>query len=102
MGAMGVDQYDPKVVNQLLEFIHRQTTEILHKSQRISSLAKKKEVDEEDARPAVEMLRLHSFVALPDRKAMKSMSVLTNQRPLPPTPALSVGEVRLPPASLRP
>ena len=64
---MGIHDFDPRVVNQMLEFSYRYVTNILEDSRVYSQHARKKTVDIEDVKLAVQMqvgafLLITSFV----------------------------------------
>ena len=52
---MGIHDFDPRVVNQMLEFSYRYVTNILEDSRVYSQHARKKTVDIEDVKLAVQM-----------------------------------------------
>jgi len=57
---LGIMEYEPRVLNQLLEFAYRYMTTILDDAKMVSSHAKKKVVDVDDIKLAVQV-RLTSF-----------------------------------------
>ena len=52
---MGIMEYEPRVLNQLLEFAYRYMTTILDDAKMVSGHAKKKAVDVDDIRLAVQV-----------------------------------------------
>lgn len=91
--SMGVEHYEPRVVNQLLEFIHRYTTEVLEDAQLYASHAEKSDVDLEDVRLAIQSRVNLSFTNPPPRELLMELAQKRNGMPLP---AVAPTEVRLP------
>ena len=52
---LGIMEYEPRVLNQLLEFAYRYMTTILDDAKMVSSHAKKKAVDVDDIKLAVQV-----------------------------------------------
>ena len=52
---MGITEYEPRVINQLLEFCYRYITTVLDDAKVISGHAKKKNVDADDVKLAVQV-----------------------------------------------
>ena len=50
---MGVTEYEPRVVQQMLEFSYRYTTEVLEEAKLYSNHARKKQIDLDDVKLAV-------------------------------------------------
>ncbi|KAI9207188.1 transcription initiation factor TAFII31, partial [Polychytrium aggregatum] len=93
--AMDLDDYDPRVTTQLLEFIHRYTLDILADAQVFSDHARRSDIDKSDVQLAVQGLVTHSFVNLPSRDFLADLARKKNSIPLPPVPE-KFG-IRLPP-----
>jgi len=80
---MGVTEYDPKVVNQMLEFAFRYTTDVLEDAKIYSAHAKKKMVDLEDVKLAIQMNVDKSFASPPPRDVLLELAKQRNAIPLP-------------------
>nr|XP_045369353.1 transcription initiation factor TFIID subunit 9B isoform X2 [Camelus bactrianus] len=81
---MGITEYEPRVINQMLEFAFRYVTTILDDAKIYSSHAKKPNVDADDVRLAIQCRADQSFTSPPPRDG-------PNQGRL--VPRLSVGAV---------
>ncbi|EGW03795.1 Transcription initiation factor TFIID subunit 9B [Cricetulus griseus] len=81
---MGITEYEPRVINQMLEFAFRYVTTILDDAKIYSSHAKKPTVDADDVRLAIQCRADQSFTSPPPRDG-------PNQGRL--VPRLSVGAV---------
>ena len=92
---MGLTEYDPKVVTQLMEFLYRYVTSIVDDAKMVSNHAKKKLVDAEDIRLAVQMYNEQMAAPPPARDILIETSRVRNAQPLP-VPKASSG-LRLPP-----
>uniref|UniRef100_K3WRJ4 Transcription initiation factor TFIID subunit 12 domain-containing protein n=1 Tax=Globisporangium ultimum (strain ATCC 200006 / CBS 805.95 / DAOM BR144) TaxID=431595 RepID=K3WRJ4_GLOUD len=88
--SMGAEKHDPRVVNQLQEFVHRYVTEILLDAQEYSLYADKQVLDADDIRLAIASRLNHHYAQLTMELAEKRNSI-----PLPPI-SNEYG-VRLPP-----
>ncbi|XP_075220305.1 TBP-associated factor 9 isoform X2 [Lycorma delicatula] len=64
---IGINDYEPRVVNQLLEFTYRYVTCILDDARVYASHAKKKGIDVEDVKLAVQMQLDRVFTTPPPR-----------------------------------
>ncbi|OQS01669.1 hypothetical protein ACHHYP_00426 [Achlya hypogyna] len=96
--SMGVDKYEPRVVTQLLEFVHRYATEVLVDAQEYSQFANKPEIDADDIRLAAMSRLNHTYAQLPSRELMMELAEKRNAIPLPLIP--NEYGVRLPPPEL--
>ena len=65
MKDMGITEYEPRVINQMLEFAFRYVTTILDDSKSYSSHAKKATVDADDVRLATQCRADQSFTSPP-------------------------------------
>lgn len=83
MKEVGITDYEPRVVNQLLEFIYRYTTSILDDARVFANHAKKKIIDLDDVRLAVQMQLDKSFTSPPPREVLLEISRVKNVNPLP-------------------
>ncbi|XP_011700316.1 PREDICTED: transcription initiation factor TFIID subunit 9-like isoform X2 [Wasmannia auropunctata] len=83
MKDMGITDYEPKVINQLLEFTYRYVTCILDDSKVYANHAKKKFIDLDDVRLAVKMQLERSFTNPPPRDVLLDVARTKNNVPLP-------------------
>lgn len=83
MKDMGITDYEPKVINQLLEFTYRYVTCILDDSKVYANHAKKKFIDLDDVRLAVKMQLERSFTNPPPRDVLLHLAQDKNKIPLP-------------------
>ncbi|XP_020287329.1 transcription initiation factor TFIID subunit 9 isoform X2 [Pseudomyrmex gracilis] len=83
MKDMGITDYEPKVINQLLEFTYRYVTCILDDSRVYANHAKKKVIDLDDVRLAVKMQLERSFTNPPPRDVLLDVARQKNNIPLP-------------------
>jgi len=81
---LGITEYEPRVVHQLLEFVYRHVTMILEDAQVYSTYAKKKAIDADDVRLAVQMLSEKTFTSPPPRDLLMEIARHKNNIPLPP------------------
>ncbi|CAH0520588.1 unnamed protein product [Peronospora belbahrii] len=93
--SMGADKYEPRVVAQLQEFVHRYATEILVDAQEYSMYADKQMIDPDDIRLAIASRMNHHYAQVPSRDLMMELADKRNSIPLPPI-SNEYG-VRLPP-----
>ncbi|XP_050632370.1 transcription initiation factor TFIID subunit 9B isoform X1 [Macaca thibetana thibetana] len=68
---MGITEYEPRVINQMLEFAFRYVTTILDDAKIYSSHAKKPNVDADDVRLAIQCRADQSFTSPPPRDVSK-------------------------------
>lgn len=92
---MGISEWEPKVVTQLLEFVYGYVTNVAEDAKLVSSHAKKKIIDVDDVKLAVQMYNEQNYAAPPSRDVLLDMARSRNAHPLP-TPKTSSG-LRLPP-----
>jgi len=92
---MGISDFEPRVVNQLLEFSYRYVSTILEDSKVFSAHARKKAVDLDDVKLAVQMHTDHNLTNPPPRDLLLEVAAKRNAIPLP-VPKQS-GGLRLPP-----
>uniref|UniRef100_V5IGQ4 Putative transcription initiation factor tfiid subunit 9-like isoform 2 sus scrofa n=1 Tax=Ixodes ricinus TaxID=34613 RepID=V5IGQ4_IXORI len=87
MGAilkdMGIIEYEPRVINQMLEFTYRYVTNILDDARLFSTHAKKRVVDVDDVRLAIQMQADKSFTSPPPRDLLMEIARQKNSTPLP-------------------
>ncbi|XP_035585200.1 transcription initiation factor TFIID subunit 9-like [Zalophus californianus] len=92
---MGITEYEPRVINQMLEFAFRYVTTILDDAKIYSSHAKKATVDADDVRLAIQCRADQSFTSPPPRDFLLDIARQRNQTPLPLIKPYS--DPRLPP-----
>ncbi|XP_043913389.1 transcription initiation factor TFIID subunit 9-like [Protopterus annectens] len=80
---MGVSEYEPRVINLMLEFTYRYVTTILEDAKIYSSHAKKANVDSDDVRLAIQCRTDQSFTSPPPRDFLLDIARQKNQNPLP-------------------
>uniref|UniRef100_A0A803TK00 TATA-box binding protein associated factor 9b n=1 Tax=Anolis carolinensis TaxID=28377 RepID=A0A803TK00_ANOCA len=80
---MGITEYEPRVINQMLEFAYRYVTTILEDAKIYSSHAKKSSVDADDVRLAIQCRTDQSFTSPPPRDFLLDIARQKNQTPLP-------------------
>ncbi|XP_056303031.1 transcription initiation factor TFIID subunit 9 [Danio aesculapii] len=80
---MGVTEYEPRVVNQMLEFTYRYVTTIIEDAKIYSAHAKKSSVDADDIRLAIQCRVDQSFTSPPPRDFLLDIARQKNQTPLP-------------------
>ncbi|KAK7070364.1 Transcription initiation factor TFIID subunit 9B [Halocaridina rubra] len=94
---MGITDYEPGVINQMLEFTYRYVTQILDDARVFANYAKKtKTIEMDDVKLAVYMQMEKCFTSPPPRDLLLDLSRARNSNPLPPIKANQHG-VRLPP-----
>jgi len=81
---MGITDYEPRVIHQLLEFSYRYVTNVLEDAQVFSTYSKKKNIDLEDVKLAVQMQSDRTFTSPPPRELLSEISRHRNSLPLPP------------------
>ncbi|KAI1291787.1 Transcription initiation factor TFIID subunit 9 [Halotydeus destructor] len=81
---LGVTDYEPRVIHQLLEFTYRYISGVLEDAQVYSTFSKKKSVDSDDVRLAVQMQLDKMFTSPPPRELLLDMAKNKNSIPLPP------------------
>jgi len=80
---MGIHEYEPRVVQQMLEFAYRYTTEVLEESKVYSAHAKKKTIDVDDVKLAVTNRGDRSGRAPPRIDLLNEIARTKNSQPLP-------------------
>ncbi|KAJ3101137.1 Transcription initiation factor TFIID subunit 9B [Phlyctochytrium bullatum] len=81
--AMAIPNYDPRVLPQLLEFMHRYVLDILADAQLYAEHASRTTVEIDDIRLAVEGKVAHSFTSTPSKDVLAEMAQQRNAIPLP-------------------
>lgn len=80
---MGVQDYEPRCINMMLEFAYRYVTDVLDDSKVYSSHANKKNIDGDDVRLAIQCRMDHSFTTPPPRDLLMEIVRNKNSQPLP-------------------
>ncbi|KAL6075727.1 Transcription initiation factor TFIID subunit 9 [Balamuthia mandrillaris] len=80
--SMGVDKYEPLVLNQFLEFMHRYVSDVLQDSLVYSEHANKRELDLDDVRLAIQSRVNSSFTQPPPREFQAELAQCKNRTPL--------------------
>lgn len=80
---LGIQEYDPRVICQLLEFAYRYVTTVLEDARVYANHAKKKSVEAEDVRLAVASYLERGFTAPPPREVLLDLTRCKNLAPLP-------------------
>ncbi|XXQ39156.1 Transcription initiation factor TFIID subunit 9 [Plasmodiophora brassicae] len=93
--SMGVVEYEPKIVNQLLEFMHRHVLEILGDAQMYQQHSGRQKIDISDIRMAIQTKMNFCFLQPPQREVLHAVALERNRQPLPVVNPDRVG-LRLP------
>eukprot|EP00057_Strongylocentrotus_purpuratus_P010982 XP_011665456.1 PREDICTED: transcription initiation factor TFIID subunit 9 [Strongylocentrotus purpuratus] len=80
---MGVTDYEPRVINQMLEFAYRYVTDVLDDAQVYGGHAGRRDVDVEDIKLAIQTRLDHSFTTPPPREFLMEIAKQKNSSPLP-------------------
>ncbi|XP_059397734.1 transcription initiation factor TFIID subunit 9-like [Carassius carassius] len=80
---MGITEYEPRVINQMLEFTYRYVTTIIEDAKIYSTHAKKSTVDADDIKLAIQCRVDQSFISPPPRDFLLDIARQKNQTPLP-------------------
>lgn len=83
MKEVGIAEYEPRVINQLLEFTYRYVTSALDDARVFANHAKKKSIDLEDVRLALQIQLDKSFTNPPPREVLLEIARVKNVNPLP-------------------
>ncbi|PSN31917.1 Transcription initiation factor TFIID subunit 9 [Blattella germanica] len=83
MKDMGIHEYEQRVINQLLEFTYRYITCILDDARVFANHAKKKVIDLEDVKLAVQMTVDRAFTTPPPRDILLEVARTKNNTQLP-------------------
>ncbi|EDW55947.1 transcription initiation factor TFIID subunit 9 [Drosophila sechellia] len=81
---LNIQEYEPRVVNQLLEFTFRYVTCILDDAKVYANHARKKTIDLDDVRLATEVTLDKSFTGPLERHVLAKVADERNSMPLPP------------------
>lgn len=92
---MGIAEWEPRVINQLMEFSYSYVTNIIDDAKVFSNHARKKNIDVEDVRLAVQMYTDKNVTSPPPRDLLLEVARTKNTSTLPiPKPTSGL---RLPP-----
>ncbi|VDI80670.1 transcription initiation factor TFIID subunit 9B-like isoform X1 [Mytilus galloprovincialis] len=80
---LGVTEHEPRVINQMLEFVYRYVSDILDDARVYSSHANKKTVDADDVKLAIQCRMDHSFTSPPPRDLLMDIAKHKNSQALP-------------------
>ncbi|XP_073819619.1 TBP-associated factor 9 [Musca autumnalis] len=81
---LGIHEYEPRVINQLLEFCYRYVTCILDDAKVFANHARKKTIDLDDVKLATEVVLDKAFTCPPPRHVISKLAEVRNSMPLPP------------------
>ncbi|KAF2879153.1 hypothetical protein ILUMI_27005 [Ignelater luminosus] len=83
MKEMGITEYEPKTIIQLTEFVYRYATSVLEEARTFANNCKKKFIDVEDVRLALQLANESCFTAPPPREVLLECARNKNNSPLP-------------------
>ncbi|CAA0822440.1 Transcription initiation factor TFIID subunit 9 [Striga hermonthica] len=81
--SMGVDDYEPRVINQFLELWYRYVVDVLTDAQVYSEHAGKSTVDSDDVKLSIQSKVNFSFSQPPPREVLLELARSRNKIPLP-------------------
>lgn len=84
MKDLGIHEFDHQVLNHLLEFNYRYVTLLLDDAKTYSNFAKKKNVDVDDVKVAIQLSQDGVFFRPPTHEVLLQASNEINKVPLPP------------------
>lgn len=94
---MGITDYEPGVINQMLEFTYRYVSQVLDDARVFANYAKKnRTIEMDDVKLAVHMQMEKAFTTPPPRDLLLEVARTRNANPLPPIKVNQYG-IRLPP-----
>lgn len=83
MKEVGITDYEPRAVNQLLEFTYRYVTSVLDDARVFATHSKKKTIDLDDVRLAAQSQLDKTFTSPPPREVLLELARSKNVTPLP-------------------
>ncbi|RZC38456.1 TFIID-31kDa and/or Histone domain containing protein [Asbolus verrucosus] len=83
MKEMGIIDYEPKTIVQLTEFVYRYATSILEEARMYANNSKKKFLDVDDVRLALQLTSESTFTTPPPREVVLECANIKNYTPLP-------------------
>ncbi|KAI8057691.1 transcription initiation factor TAFII31 [Syncephalis plumigaleata] len=93
--SLGVQEYDPKIIPMLMEFVHRYMTDVFQDAQLYAQHAGKHDIELDDVQLAIQGLVNNSFMGPPPREFLMELATEKNATPLPLIPERY--GIRLPP-----
>lgn len=81
---LSINDYEPRVVHQLMEFTNRYVSSVLQEAQVFSSYAKKTSIDADDVQLAVNMQTDKTVTSPPSKSLLLEVAREKNNQPLPP------------------
>eukprot|EP00474_Spongospora_subterranea_P010118 CRZ10576.1 hypothetical protein [Spongospora subterranea] len=94
--SMGVVEYEPRIIHQLLEFMHRHVCEVVNDAQMYQQHAGRSKMDISDIRLAIQTKMNFAFVQPPQREVLHAIALEGNSQALPVIDPERVG-LRIPP-----
>lgn len=85
--SMGIANYEPRVISQLLEFSHRYATHVLEDADDYRHHCDRETVEEKDVALAIKMKESTSFAPPPPRELLLNIAQDRNKMPLPLVPS---------------
>ncbi|KAJ8970434.1 hypothetical protein NQ314_001229 [Rhamnusium bicolor] len=83
MKEMGITEYEPKTIVQLTEFVYRYATSILEEARLYANNSKKKFLDADDVRLALQLTCESTFTTPPPREVVLELAHVKNYSILP-------------------
>ncbi|KAJ4461433.1 putative TATA binding protein associated factor 21kDa subunit [Paratrimastix pyriformis] len=84
---MGITEYEPRVIPQLMEFMHRYLVDIYRDAQCYAEHASRQDkLELDDVKLAIRSKMTYSFVSPPSYEVLKDLAKQRAQQPLPPAP----------------
>lgn len=80
---MGVVEYEPRIINQMVEFAYRYVTDIVSDARVYMTHASRKTINIDDIKLAVSQKLDHSFTSPPPREFLLDIARTKNSQPLP-------------------
>jgi len=80
---MGITDYEPRVVNQLIEYSYRYISTMLDDAKVYAAHAEKDAVDLDDVKLAIKLHEDNKLTTLPPRDLMIQVATAVNEKPLP-------------------
>ncbi|KAI8804623.1 transcription initiation factor TAFII31, partial [Cladochytrium replicatum] len=81
--SMNVDDYEPRVVPQLFEFMHRYILDVLQDAQLFAEHANRQDIDLDDVKLAIDGRVATSFTNPPPKEVLLELAQRKNNVPLP-------------------
>jgi len=80
---MGVNEYEPRIINQMVEFAYRYVTDVVSDARVYMTHANRKTITIDDIKLSVSHKLDHSFTAPPPREFLLDIARTKNSQPLP-------------------